>query len=121
MLTASSSISQLRKLVNDEIWSFHLGHPITIVEISPLNKINQIVLGNDIAQVIKGKQQLSYTIKAGNLFGAYLKIDQLKEVHDYGIISCTNFLAPHETKILSKNDLDQLGIRVPVEFQFLIQ
>ena len=48
MLTTEQPISHLHRLKSDEIWHFHAGKSITIVEIDRNNVVSRTKLGNDL-------------------------------------------------------------------------
>jgi uncharacterized protein len=66
-LLPHSATSRLHRLAADEIWYFHLGGPLTIVELQPDGAVEQIVLGADV----RNGQRLQHVVKAGTWFGAF--------------------------------------------------
>jgi len=56
-----------RKLLSDEVLHFYMGGPLTIVQITPDGKVEEIELGEDISN----GQQFQHIIPAGYWFGIY--------------------------------------------------
>lgn len=83
MLTPEQPVSHLHRLISDEIWYFHAGKSITIVEILD-GKVTKTVLGNDLQKVVNGEMVMSHIVKAGVWFGSYLN-----SKNDFSVVSCT--------------------------------
>lgn len=59
--------SKLHRIRSDELWHFYLGSPVTIVQIYPDGKVEEIKLGQNIAE----GQRVQYVVPSGCWFGAY--------------------------------------------------
>lgn len=59
--------SHLHRIKSDEVWHFYLGGPLTVVQISPEGKIEEIVLGQDVTS----GQKIQHVVPRGYWFGAY--------------------------------------------------
>ncbi len=63
-LLPAGSVSRLHRIKSDEIWFFHLGGPLVIVELDEsLGRLRRTRLGPQYC--------LQHTVKAGTWFGAY--------------------------------------------------
>lgn len=72
--------SHLHRIKSDEIWHFHLGGPMLLVEITPRGVLRETVLGPDI---LNG-QKLQHVVPAGSWFGGYPL-----EGAPYTLVGCT--------------------------------
>jgi hypothetical protein len=79
-------VSHLHRLKSDELWHFHAGTSITIVEIDQKNTVSRTVLGNDLNAVMKGEMLFSHCVKAGVWFGSYLNST---DNSSFSVVSCT--------------------------------
>lgn len=70
--------SRLHRIKSDEIWHFHLGGPLTLMQICPSGRSRSVVMGPDVR---KG-QLLQHVVPAGYWFGAYPE-------GDYSFVGCT--------------------------------
>ena len=120
MLTGKSPVSHIHRLKSDELWSFNLGKPIIVIEITPKNKLIKTVLGNDPEELIKGNQNVSYLVKGGSWFGSY--IQDGAEENDYSLVTCT--VVPgfkfEEFELLAKGDEKSKGVKIPKKYQFMV-
>lgn len=67
-LLPAGSVSRLHRLKSDEIWLFHQGGPLVIVELDVRSgRLVRTRLGADV----KRKCLLQHAVKAGTWFGAY--------------------------------------------------
>ena len=114
MLTPDQPVSHLHRLKSDEIWHFHAGKSITIIEIKD-GKVTKTVLGNDLQAVMDDRMVMSHTVKAGAWFGSYLNSKS-----DFSVVSCT--VVPgfqyNEFEVLYQNKAD--GFEIPKDLQFMI-
>jgi len=62
-------VSRLHALKSDEMFHFYMGHSMVVVEIDRDGKLTETTLGHDILH----GETVQHTVKAGNIFGAYLK------------------------------------------------
>jgi predicted cupin superfamily sugar epimerase len=58
--------SHVHRSKSDEIWHFHLGGPLTLVQIAPTGKMDKIILGPDV----RNGQMLQHAVPHGYWFGA---------------------------------------------------
>jgi predicted cupin superfamily sugar epimerase len=79
-LLQSREISALHRLRSDELWHFHTGVALTIVELTPDGKLGEHRLGLDVA----GGAQPQVAIPAGSWFGA-----RVVEGTGFALASCT--------------------------------
>lgn len=79
-LIPKGKFSSLHRIQADEAWHFYLGGPITIVQISPEGKVEEVVMGQD---VVNG-QKVQHVVPAGYWFGAYLNPGS-----EYSFVGCT--------------------------------
>jgi predicted cupin superfamily sugar epimerase len=66
-LLKSGEISAFHRIKSDEIWNYHLGDKLEVVEINLNGELIKTVLGNDILNGDK----LQYTVKAGHWFASH--------------------------------------------------
>jgi hypothetical protein len=66
-LLSEGERSKFKRLASDEVWHFYLGGPLTIVQINPDGRVEEIILGSDI----KKGQRVQHVVPAGYWFGAY--------------------------------------------------
>ncbi|KAJ1447234.1 RmlC-like cupin domain-containing protein [Pelagophyceae sp. CCMP2097] len=66
-LITPGSVSRIHRVAADEIWNFHLGGPMTVVELSGRGAVTTS-LGSD---VLGGVQQVQHVVKAGTWFGSF--------------------------------------------------
>lgn len=71
--------SFFHKIASDEIWYFHLGGALKIVEITPEARFSETLLGSEILK----NNVFQYCVKAGNYFAASPDIDS-----EYSFVSC---------------------------------
>lgn len=79
-LLPKGSQSKLHRIASDEIWHFHWGGSMTVVQISPEGSLEEIRLGSDIGH----GEQLHHVVPAGYWFGAYPN-----EGTTYSLVCCT--------------------------------
>ncbi|EKD47027.1 MAG: hypothetical protein ACD_66C00251G0001 [uncultured bacterium] len=72
--------SCLHCIKSDEVWHFYLGGPLTLVQISPVGKVDRITLGQD---VLNG-QKIQHVVPAGYWFGAYSNSGS-----EFSFVGCT--------------------------------
>ena len=58
--------SRLHRIAADELWYFHLGGPLELIELSPDGKVEMTILGSDLAR----GEVLQKAVAAGRWFGA---------------------------------------------------
>lgn len=58
--------SLLHRIKSDELWHFHIGGPLRLTSISPKGKMEDVVIGPDLAR----GQRLQHAVPAGHWFGA---------------------------------------------------
>ncbi|MCX5788755.1 MAG: cupin domain-containing protein [Elusimicrobia bacterium] len=75
--------SRLHRLRSDEVWHFHDGGPLIVVELAPDGRVGETTLGRDFAQ----GQRPQHVVPAGSWFGAYPAAQT-----DHSLVGCT--LAP---------------------------
>ena len=63
----AGSVSRLHRIRSDEVWNFHLGGPMTVLEIAEDGALTKTVLGPD---VLAG-HKVQHVVKAGTWFGSY--------------------------------------------------
>ena len=119
MLTTEQPISHLHRLKSDEIWHFHAGKSITIVEIDHNNAVSRTKLGNDLQAVMKNEMKVSHTVKAGVWFGSYLNTT---ENSAFSLVSCT--VVPgfeyEDFEVLYQHDYEDYNVKVPEDLHFMI-
>lgn len=79
-LLPNGSRSHLHRIKSDEIWHFHLGGPMLLVELHPDGTKNETVLGPDIL----AGQKLQHVVPAGCWFGGYPLEDS-----EFTLVGCT--------------------------------
>jgi len=79
-LLPEGTFSKLHRIKSDEMWHFYLGDPLTIVQISPQGKVEEVLLGQD---VLAG-QRVQHVVPAGYWFGAFPNPGSL-----YSFVGCT--------------------------------
>ncbi len=67
-LLQADQFSALHRIRSDEVWHFHMGEPLEVVEISDAGQLSVTVLGHDLA----GGAALQAVVQAGRWFGARL-------------------------------------------------
>ena len=114
MLTPDQPVSHLHRLKSDEIWYFHAGKSITIIEVDN-GKVTKTVLGNDLQAVMEDRMVMSHIVKAGVWFGSYLNSKT-----DFSVVSCT--VVPgfqfEDFEVLYQKKAD--GFEIPQDLQFMI-
>jgi uncharacterized protein len=79
-LLPAGAVSRLHRLISDEIWHFYLGGPLEIVQISARGKMENVILGQDLA----AGQLVQHVVPAGYWFGA-----QPADGSPYSFVGCT--------------------------------
>jgi predicted cupin superfamily sugar epimerase len=79
-LLEAGQCSRLHRLKSDEIFHFHAGDPLIIVEIAPDGALRETRLGIDFTQ----KMVPQHVIRAGNWFGAVPAPESR-----YSLVGCT--------------------------------
>lgn len=79
-LLPEGSVSKFHRIKSDEMWHFYLGGPLTIVQIDPNGKVEEVVLGTNI----KSGQKVQHVVPAGYWFGAYPNPGS-----DFSFVGCT--------------------------------
>lgn len=82
-LLGRTDYSRFHTLKADEIWHFHAGFPLEIIEITPSGQVQRTILGLDLDQ----GHVPQYVIRAGNWFGARCLDKNLDD--DFCFLSCT--------------------------------
>ncbi len=67
-LLQAEQISTLHRIKSDELWHFHMGDPLEVIEITPDGTLTTTVLGHDVA----AGNTLQSVVLAGRWFGARL-------------------------------------------------
>lgn len=117
-------INWLHQLKGDELWHFHMGHPITIVEFSESGGApKKTVLGNDFEEIVKGNQVPFYTVKANTWFGSYLDSyagakESTGSSDDFALCGCT--VTPGFEFADSTMYKHDDSFQIPPEYNFLI-
>lgn len=78
-LIHKGEVSKFHRLKSDEIWYYHFGGPITVVEITPDGEMKKVEMGSDIER----GERLKYIFKKGSWFGAYTSPDT-----EFALLSC---------------------------------
>lgn len=65
-LLPKGSVSRLHRIVSDEVWHFHLGEPLLLVEIGPGGRPRRTILGPDPS----AGHRLQHVVRGGTWFGA---------------------------------------------------
>ena len=74
--------SHLHRIKSEEVWHFHAGGPLAIVELKPDTKsFSETILGTDI---LRG-EKLQHVVPANTWFGSYPK----DENSPYSLVGCT--------------------------------
>jgi len=79
-LLTAQDISRLHRLTSDEVWHFHLGGPLTLVEISSDGLVKKTILGPNVS----AGEKLQYVVSAGNWFGA-----KPNSGTEFSLVGCT--------------------------------
>jgi uncharacterized protein len=79
-LLPAGSKSRLHRLKSDELWHFHLGGPLKVVEISPEGKLTETLMGPELGQ----GQVFQHAVPAGSWFGA-----EPVEGTAFSLVGCT--------------------------------
>jgi uncharacterized protein len=79
-LLPAGVVSRLHRLVSDEVWHFYLGGPLELVQISPQGKMENVILGQDLA----AGQLVQHVVPAGYWFGA-----RPADSSPYSFVGCT--------------------------------
>lgn len=66
-LLPAGAASRFHRIRSDELWHFHLGGPLTVVELSPDGRLTETVLG----PAVDRGQKLQHAVPAGAWFGAF--------------------------------------------------
>ncbi len=67
-LLVPGAVSKLHRLRSDELFHFHMGHPVTWALLDPAGSVKKITLGRDL----RNGQQLQMLVPAGTWFGGGL-------------------------------------------------
>ncbi|MDR0831272.1 MAG: cupin domain-containing protein [Bacillales bacterium] len=78
-LLDENNFSAFHKIKFSEVWSFHLGNPLTVVEIEN-GILKETVLGDEL-----NNNTFIYNVKGGNIFASYVK-------KGFALVSC--FVSP---------------------------
>ena len=76
-LLPQGSVSRLHRIKSDEVWHFHLGGPLVVVELD-------LASGRTRRTKLGPKHRLQHVVKAGTWFGAWLELGA-----DYALVGCT--------------------------------
>lgn len=79
LLTAGSK-SRLHRLKADELWHFYLGGPLRLVQLFEDGRLEEVVMGHDVA----AGQKLQHAIPSGCWFGAYPEPGS-----EFSLVGCT--------------------------------
>lgn len=66
-LLEKGEVSAFHKIRSDELWYFHMGSPLEIIEITPTGELIKTTLGTNLS---KG-DALQYSVKAGHWFASH--------------------------------------------------
>ncbi|WP_368645542.1 cupin domain-containing protein [Alkalibacterium putridalgicola] len=77
-LLTTDSPSHFHRLVSDEMWFYHAGHPLTVHSLLPDGSYKKTTLSLDIEQ----GHHLHHTVPAGTIFGSTVETG-------YALVSCT--------------------------------
>ena len=67
-LLRADQVSTFHRIRSDELWHFHMGDALDVIDIAPDGALNTAVLGHDVA----GGERLQSVVPAGRWFGARL-------------------------------------------------
>ena len=84
-LLPAYQVSRLHRIPGNEIWCFHVGLSLTIVEIEmESGLLIETKLG------MRADEKMQYVVKGGNIFGAYHREEDLLGQNDstYSFVSC---------------------------------
>lgn len=79
-LLPQGSQSRLHRIASDEMWHFYLGGSLTIIQISPEGKVEEIRLGNQIQE----GEVVQHVVPAGYWFGSFPNPESA-----YSFVGCT--------------------------------
>ncbi len=79
-LLPEGSKSSLHRIKADEVWHFYLGGPLTIAQIFPDGRVENVTLGQDL----KAGHKVQHLVPAGCWFGAYPETDS-----GFSFLGCT--------------------------------
>jgi uncharacterized protein len=79
-LLQGHEVSALHRLHSDELWHFHAGSTLRVVELTPDGALHQHRLGLDV----EGGEQPQAVIPAGSWFGA-----QVADATGFALVGCT--------------------------------
>lgn len=100
-LITPESFSALHVLLSDEIWCYHAGDPIEMIQINQDGKLTKLIIGKDI----QAGQVLQHTV-----FKNIWQASKLVEGGKWSLVSC--IVSPgfeyDDTKVCSKQALLQL-------------
>ena len=71
--------SALHRIASDELWAWHAGGPLVVIELTPSGDVIRTVLGPDVV----GGHRYSYVVAAGRWFGSYAPADV-----EFAVVSC---------------------------------
>lgn len=66
-LLPAGALSRLHRLASDEVWHFHLGGPLVLVELRRGQRARRVTLGPDPSR----GHRLQHAVRAGTWFGAW--------------------------------------------------
>jgi hypothetical protein len=81
-LLQAEQVSTFHRIKSDELWHFHLGDPLEVIEINPDGTLTTTVLGHD---VVAGNT-LQSVVPAGRWFGARLATPTTDA---FALVGCT--------------------------------
>lgn len=65
-LLPAGTRSRLHRIASDEVWHFHLGGPLELIEITPAGRVEKTILGSGLGR----GELLQKVVAAGRWFGA---------------------------------------------------
>ncbi len=97
-LLTKKDFSSFHRIRTTELWSFYLGQPLEIFQISPEGAFQQIILGNDIFSV----QKFTHIVPKGYWIGA-----KPARGSDFSFVSCVTAPGFHwdDWEKANRNDL----------------
>lgn len=110
-LLCRGQISRLHRLTSDELWHFHLGGPLGVVQIAPSGELSEQLLGPDLGC----GHCLQVVVPAGSWFGA-----RLHGSAPFSLVGCT--VAPgFEFEDLELGQRKRLLERFPQHCQVVLE
>ena len=77
-LLAAGDKSKLHRIKSDELWHHHLGSGLRLTQLLPRGKIEEVVIGADVA----AGHKLQHAVPAGAWFGA-------EPLGEFSLVGCT--------------------------------